>query len=106
MVAMVVGEIQQQHAREACMVRALEALEGLSCGDAFGECFFDAKQRTPEARSMRTLPPAPWRFTDDTVMAVSVSACLDGFGGIEPEWLAESFAHHYDPERGYGPAMN
>jgi ADP-ribosylglycohydrolase len=106
MVAMVVGEIQRQHAREACMARAIEALGGLSCGDAFGECFFDAKQRTSEVRTSRTLPPAPWRFTDDTAMAVSVCACLERFGGIEPEWLAESFAHHYDPERGYGPAMN
>ena len=103
---MAVEEISQQRTREACMTRALESLEGLACGDAFGECFFDAKNRTPEARVSRTLPPAPWRFTDDTMMAISVCACLERFGGIEPEWLAESFAHHYDPERGYGHAMN
>jgi ADP-ribosylglycohydrolase len=88
------------------MTRALESLEGLSCGDAFGECFFDAKNRTAEARASRILPPAPWRFTDDTAMAISVCACLEQFGGMEPEWLAESFARHYDPERGYGHAMN
>jgi ADP-ribosylglycohydrolase len=98
--------MQQLNTCEACMTRALESLEGLSCGDAFGECFFDAKNRTPEARASRILPPAPWRFTDDTAMAISVYACLGQFGSMEPEWLAESFARHYDPERGYGHAMN
>src|ERR1700744_5786341 len=106
MTAMSVGQMQQPNTCETCMTRALESLEGLSCGDAFGECFFDAKNRTPEARASRVLPPAPWRFTDDTAMAVSVYACLGRFGGMEPEWLAESFARHYDPERGYGHAMN
>jgi ADP-ribosylglycohydrolase len=106
MVEMAVEEISQQRTREACMTRALESLEGLACGDAFGECFFDAKNRAPEARASRILPPSPWRFTDDTMMALSVCACLERFGGMEPEWLAESFARHYDPERGYGHAMN
>jgi ADP-ribosylglycohydrolase len=106
MVDMAVEEISQQRTREACMRRALESLEGLACGDAFGECFFDGKNRAPEARASRTLPSAPWRFTDDTLMAISVCACLERFGGMEPEWLAESFARHYDPERGYGHAMN
>lgn len=106
MVEMAVEEISQRRTRESCMTRALESLEGLACGDAFGECFVDAKNRTPEARTSRTLPPAPWRFTDDTTMAISVCACLERFGSIEPEWLAESFAHLYDPERGYGHAMN
>jgi ADP-ribosylglycohydrolase len=105
-VAMAVEEISQQRTREACMARALESLDGLACGDAFGECFFDPRNRTAEARVARILPPAPWRFTDDTMMALSVCACLERFGGMEPEWLAESFAHHYDPERGYGHAMN
>jgi ADP-ribosylglycohydrolase len=106
MTAMAVGEMQQECTQEACMTRALESLAGLSCGDAFGECFFETHHRTTAARASRILPPAPWRFTDDTVMAISVCACLDRFGGIEPEWLAESFALHYDPERGYGQAMN
>jgi ADP-ribosylglycohydrolase len=96
----------QQGTPDACMARALESLEGLSCGDAFGECFFDPKNRATEVRASRNLPPAPWRFTDDTIMAVSVCACLEQNRGIEPEWLAESFARHYDPERGYGKAMN
>src|ERR1700743_2398465 len=100
------GEMRQQNGPDACLARALEALEGLSCGDAFGECFFHLADRAPEVRAARILPAAPWRFTDDTMMAISIYACLERYGGIEPEWLAGSFARHYDPERGYGPAMN
>ena len=110
MVEMLVGELEQNESpqvmRDKCMARALESLEGLACGDAFGERFFDLPNRASEFRASRTLPPAPWRFTDDTIMATSVCACLERFGGIEPEWLAESFARHYDPERGYGQTMN
>jgi ADP-ribosylglycohydrolase len=106
---MAVSEPEQQtteHGAPVYMARALASLEGLSCGDAFGECFFDPRNRAAEIRLSRTLPPAPWLFTDDTMMAVSVCASLQRHHGIEPEWLAESFARHYDPERGYGQAMN
>jgi ADP-ribosylglycohydrolase len=107
---MAVSELEQQKMQQgtpdACMARALESLEGLSCGDAFGECFFDPRNRAAELRDSRTLPSAPWRFTDDTIMAVSICASLDRHSGIEPQWLAESLVRHYDPERGYGPAMN
>jgi ADP-ribosylglycohydrolase len=110
MAEMLVGELEQNESqqvmRDKCMARALESLEGLACGDAFGERFFEPRNRASEVRASRTLPPAPWRFTDDTIMAISICACLERFGGIEPEWLAESFARHYDPERGYGHAMN
>lgn len=110
MAEMAVSEREQhtmQHgAHAAYMARALAALEGLSCGDAFGECFFDSRNRAMEIRASRTLPAPPWLFTDDTMMAVSVCACLQRHRGIEPQWLAESFARHYDPERGYGQAMN
>jgi ADP-ribosylglycohydrolase len=93
-------------AHRASMNRALEALQGLSCGDAFGECFFKAQHHVPAFRAARTLPAPPWRFTDDTMMAISVCASLERHGGIDPQWLAGSFALHHDPERGYGPAMN
>lgn len=90
----------------ASMERAFEALQGLSCGDAFGECFFQAEHRAPAFRAARTLPAAPWRFTDDTMMAISIYASLERHRGIDPQWLAGSFAMQHDPERGYGPAMN
>jgi ADP-ribosylglycohydrolase len=106
-----VGEVEEQESSQqqthgACMSRALQSLEGLAAGDAFGECFFNPDNRAPANRASRVLPPAPWRFTDDTMMAISVCACLERHHGMEPEWLAESFVRHYDPERGYGHAMN
>jgi ADP-ribosylglycohydrolase len=109
MANMAAGGTQQplkQSSAGECMARAMESLQGLATGDAFGECFFDPHNRAPENRAARILPPAPWRFTDDTIMAVSVCACLEQHRSIEPEWLAESFARYYDPERGYGSAMN
>lgn len=86
--------------------RAREALEGLACGDAFGECFFQPHYRAPEFRSARKLPPGPWPFTDDTLMAASIFALLARRSEIESRHLAASFAFHHDPDRGYGAAMN
>ena len=99
-------EQSKQNSAAESMARALEALAGLAAGDAFGGCFLDLPNRAPENRAARILPPGPWRFTGDTITAVSVCACLHRHGGIEPEWLAESFARHYDPERAYGSSMN
>ena len=98
--------LTEGNSAEACMTRAIQCLEGLSCGDAFGECFFEPQHCTPEARAARRLPPQPWRFTDDTMMAISVCCCLARHGGIDPEWLAGSFSRLYDPLRGYGAAMH
>jgi ADP-ribosylglycohydrolase len=100
------------------LARALTALEGLSVGDAFGERFFirpgewSDQQLAPHADiaerliAMRALPAPPWRYTDDTEMALSVVANLRLHGGIEQDALARSFAERYDPSRGYGPAMH
>jgi ADP-ribosylglycohydrolase len=78
--------------------RARLALEGLSVGDAFGGRFF-----TPPDAS-RTLPRPPWRYSDDTEMALGILAVLDRWGGIEPDQLAREFGRRYraDPDRGYG----
>lgn len=84
------------------MERALCSLEGLSIGDAFGEQFFDNQNLIIGQR----LPKAPWRYTDDTEMALSIVENLRRFGKIEQDELALSFARHYDPMRGYGPAMH
>lgn len=80
------------------MTRARLALDGLSVGDAFGGRFF-----APPGAS-RDLPPAPWPYSDDTVMALAVVAGLDRFGRIDPDALAVDFARRYqaDPYRGYG----
>jgi ADP-ribosylglycohydrolase len=78
--------------------RARLALKGLSVGDAFGGGFF----LPPEAG--RAVPPPPWRYSDDTAMALALVEVLHRHRGIEPEELARLFVHRYqaDPYRGYG----
>lgn len=78
--------------------RAQVALEGLSVGDAFGERFFARPQLIME----RALPGPPWTYTDDTEMALSIVAVLRRHGQIDQDALAQSFADHCDPARGYG----
>jgi ADP-ribosylglycohydrolase len=56
---------------------ALLALEGLSVGDAFGECFFSAPG---EYLRKRELPSPPWVWTDDTHMALSIVETLQAHG--------------------------
>lgn len=82
--------------------RALQALEGLSVGDAFGEQFFVNRH----LMDGRNLPPPLWSFTDDTQMALSVVSVLRQAGTINQSALAHSFARHYTPWRGYGAAMH
>ena len=84
---------------------ALESLDGLSIGDAFGQCFFLIADPAA-AISSRQLPEAPWFFTDDTEMSLSVLASLAKFGAINQTFLAESIAQHYDYNRAYGPSMH
>jgi ADP-ribosylglycohydrolase len=83
--------------------RALEALEGLSTGDGFGERFFvpDADALLASIRG-RQLPAPPWRWTDDTEMALSIVQVLAERGEIDQDRLAECFARRMDATRGYG----
>jgi ADP-ribosylglycohydrolase len=80
---------------------ALLSLEGLSVGDSFGECFFRA---SPALLRNRRLPPAPWVWTDDTAMAISIVETLRDHGKIDQDALAEAFAKRFiaEPYRGYG----
>lgn len=86
--------------------RALCALEGLSVGDAFGDQFFLPQKRMDGMFENRTPPVAPWYFTDDTNMALSVVQILGRRGSVQVDELAESFAVRYEPDRGYGPSMH
>ena len=86
--------------------RALLSLQGLTCGDCFGESFFLPQPEAARRIAARSLPPAPWPYTDDTLMAVSILNTLRSHDQIHPEHLARSFADLYDPNRGYGPAMH
>ena len=83
------------------------ALDGLSVGDAFGECFF-AIATDPYAWQQhlanRQPPPLGWRYTDDTEMALAIVEVLDRHRQIDQDDLAEAFARRYarDDRRGYG----
>lgn len=79
---------------------ALLSLAGLSTGDAFGELFFGMPVR---AVLHGELPPGPWRWTDDTHMALSIVSVLAEFGRIKQDALAQAFARrfHEQPWRGY-----
>lgn len=92
------------HDHAVRMERASLAFEGLSVGDAFGECFFCPDAIFESRIAGRIDPPVPWFVTDDTVMATSVLEVLNRFGGIERLALAQAFAARYtlDPQRGYG----
>lgn len=80
---------------------AILSLKGLSLGDGFGEMFFESPQRWI---SERKLPPAPWRWTDDTHMALSIVEILKEHGHIDQEALITAFARRFrqNPSRGYG----
>jgi ADP-ribosylglycohydrolase len=81
------------------------SLEGLSVGDAFGERFFQPPAVLDRALADRSVPgTAPWRWTDDTAMALSIVEELKERETIDQASLAQRFArrHLADPQRGYG----
>ncbi len=84
--------------------RARLALEGLSVGDAFGECFFGNPETVGLRIREQQVPPSPWWYTDDSAMAISIFQCLHEHGAIERDHLATLFADEYarEPRRGYG----
>lgn len=85
--------------------RATLALEGLSVGDAFGETNL---ARLPETirriEDRRITTRRPWRWTDDTAMAISIVDTLAAHDRVDPDDLARRFAaaHAAEPVRGYG----
>lgn len=90
--------------KDARSQRARLALDGLSVGDAFGQRFFGDESEVRARIARRTLPAGPWRWTDDTAMALGVVDVLEGHCGIDPDSLALVFAFRYvrEPWRGYG----
>ena len=86
--------------------RARLSLEGLALGDAFGDQFFASTVEVGRCLFARRLPPGPWRWTDDTQMAIALVAELEAPGAVEPARLAARFAEGYERGRGYGPAMH
>ncbi|MCY1018110.1 ADP-ribosylglycohydrolase family protein [Pyxidicoccus sp. MSG2] len=90
--------------RAARMARALVSLDGQSVGDAFGERFFGPLEVVQPLVEQRVLPRAPWGYTDDTEMALSVVQVLEDHGRVDQDALARLFARRYrlDKNRGYG----
>lgn len=86
--------------------RAAQSLQGLSCGDAFGQRFLDLGAVALPLIEHRTVPAPPWFFTDDTVMALSIFETLAKHGEVNQDALAGSFARRYDSGRGYGAKMH
>jgi len=86
------------------LANAQRSLAGTSVGDAFGERFFTSPQMVERLIELRALAPAPWQFTDDTIMTVSVVDVLAERGEIDQDRLAALFGARYrlDPARGYG----
>src|ERR1051326_7794598 len=85
---------------DLAIANANKSLDGLSVGDAFGELFF---RYNPFEASFDDLPTSPWRWTDDTHMALSVVEILTKYQRIDQDELAKAFARRYvlDPWRGY-----
>ena len=100
-----VPDSQEQDRRDR-LARAYQSLEGLCCGDAFGERFLIREEEALLLISQRAVPSPPWTFTDDTMMAISIVSTLEEHAAINQDSLAMSFARNYDPSRGYGPAMH
>lgn len=86
--------------------RARIALEGLSVGDALADQFFVHEDIAMTMIRNKALPKEPWRYTDDTNMALSIYQILRQHGEIIQDELADSFSQYYDGSRGYGPAMH
>ncbi|WP_205525504.1 ADP-ribosylglycohydrolase family protein [Pyxidicoccus trucidator] len=88
----------------ARLARALVSLEGLSVGDAFGERFFGPHERVQPLVEQRAVPRAPWKYTDDTEMALAIVQVLEDHGRIDQDALARVLAKRYrnDKNRGYG----
>jgi ADP-ribosylglycohydrolase len=82
--------------------KAWLSLDGLSVGDAFGERFFGPLHEVRQRISCRVLPDAPWTYTDDTEMALSVVEILKERGSIDQYLLANRFAKRMQFNRGYG----
>jgi ADP-ribosylglycohydrolase len=87
----------------ARLALARDSLAGLSVGDALGAQFF-IPGITAAQFADGNLPTAPWPWTDDTEMACGVVAVLGAADDdLDRDALAETFATHSDPYRGYGP---
>ncbi|GAA1081778.1 ADP-ribosylglycohydrolase family protein [Kitasatospora arboriphila] len=88
---------------------ALDSLQGLALGDSFGDRWFSPRVDEAAAeQAARIARPGPWKWTDDTAMALVVVQHLDRCGEVRQDDLAREFAAAYTaaPHRKYGPSMH
>src|SRR5262245_6322913 len=84
---------------------ARASLLGLSVGDAFGTMLDGYGAELAQRAAKRLISTRrPWRWTDDTAMAISIVEVFERFGTIDVDALAEAFARRFaeEPGRGYG----
>jgi ADP-ribosylglycohydrolase len=76
------------------------SLQGLAVGDAFGSML----DRCGGAAKRIVSSERPWKWTDDTAMAVSIVELLEQHGTLDPDALAAAFVRRFqqEPDRGYG----
>jgi ADP-ribosylglycohydrolase len=85
--------------------RAKESLIGLAVGDAFGETMFGEPREVARRAAKRLISARrPWRWTDDTAMALSIVEVLAQHERIDQDALAAAFVRRWtaEPDRGYG----
>jgi len=90
---------------DAALVLARRSLLGLAIGDAFGETMFGEPADATARAAMRAISTRrPWRWTDDTAMALSIVEVLGTHRAIDVDALADAFARRWarEPHRGYG----
>jgi ADP-ribosylglycohydrolase len=84
---------------------ARTSLLGLSVGDAFGSMLdgYGAELAQRAAKRLISMK-RPWRWTDDTAMAISIVEVLAQHGAIDVDALADAFVRRFErePNRGYG----
>ena len=85
--------------------RARVSLLGLAVGDAFGAMLDGYGADLPRRAAKRLISmQRPWRWTDDTAMAISIVEVLASHEAIDPDTLARAFTLRFqrEPGRGYG----
>ncbi|MDH6136803.1 ADP-ribosylglycohydrolase [Kitasatospora sp. MAA4] len=88
---------------------ALDSLQGLTLGDAFGDRWFSVPTDQAAAELAARLPrKGPWHWTDDSAMALVLLHHLVTHGEVRPDGLAQAFAAEYTQNYGrkYGPSMH
>jgi len=79
------------------LARAVQSLHGLNCGDCFGERFFLHPEVAQSLIAQRAVPSKPWRYTDDTAMAISIVEILEELGEVDPNDLQRTSADALSP---------